>query len=219
MFQCPLPHTYSDDDVQCLNKALTDDPGMCRIRSRLDDKRTTKKPAQQALVSSEISKRDKRTISPAPHRATEKAPRDQSPRSFPVAPAAPRYPSKVRRSTSQKVIQHQRLTRTVLNPRSREVWRETGQEREFRASAGAAQCGGLRANPAVIGNFSPVKSSGETCSAKDWRRGWDSNPRYGFPYTRFPSVRLQPLGHLSSAVNVMEAQAAIIKSKPEQLLN
>src|SRR6516164_845211 len=31
----------------------------------------------------------------------------------------------------------------------------------------------------------------------DWRRGWDSNPRYGFPYTRFPSVRLKPVGHLS----------------------
>jgi hypothetical protein len=31
-----------------------------------------------------------------------------------------------------------------------------------------------------------------------WRRGWDSNPRYGFPYTRFPSVRLKPLGHLST---------------------
>ena len=31
----------------------------------------------------------------------------------------------------------------------------------------------------------------------DWRRERDSNPRYGFPYTRFPSVRLKPLGHLS----------------------
>ena len=31
-----------------------------------------------------------------------------------------------------------------------------------------------------------------------WRREWDSNPRYGFPYTRFPSVRLQPLGHPSA---------------------
>src|SRR5437868_1103623 len=30
-----------------------------------------------------------------------------------------------------------------------------------------------------------------------WRREWDSNPRYAFTYTRFPSVRLQPLGHLS----------------------
>ena len=32
---------------------------------------------------------------------------------------------------------------------------------------------------------------------KEWRRERDSNPRYGFPYTRFPSVRLKPLGHLS----------------------
>jgi hypothetical protein len=30
-----------------------------------------------------------------------------------------------------------------------------------------------------------------------WRREWDSNPRYGCPYTRFPSVRLRPLGHPS----------------------
>jgi hypothetical protein len=33
-----------------------------------------------------------------------------------------------------------------------------------------------------------------------WRREWDSNPRYGFPYTRFPSERLQPLGHPSAIV-------------------
>ena len=30
-----------------------------------------------------------------------------------------------------------------------------------------------------------------------WRRDRDSNPGYGFPHTRFPSVLLQPLGHLS----------------------
>jgi site-specific DNA recombinase len=29
------------------------------------------------------------------------------------------------------------------------------------------------------------------------RREGDSNPRYGYPYTRFPSALLQPLGHLS----------------------
>ncbi len=34
-------------------------------------------------------------------------------------------------------------------------------------------------------------------NALRWRREWDSNPRYGCPYTRFPSVRLQPLGHPS----------------------
>ncbi len=32
-----------------------------------------------------------------------------------------------------------------------------------------------------------------------WRTEWDSNPRYAFTHTRFPSVRLKPLGHLSGA--------------------
>src|SRR5579862_2798419 len=35
-----------------------------------------------------------------------------------------------------------------------------------------------------------------------WRRGWDSNPRLSFPNTRFPSVLLQPLGHLSAGVRL-----------------
>src|SRR5262249_11874100 len=35
-----------------------------------------------------------------------------------------------------------------------------------------------------------------------WRREWDSNPRYGFPYTRFPSVRLKPLGHPSASLRL-----------------
>ena len=34
---------------------------------------------------------------------------------------------------------------------------------------------------------------------KFWRRGWDLNPRSSFPDTRFPSVLLKPLGHLSTA--------------------
>ena len=32
------------------------------------------------------------------------------------------------------------------------------------------------------------------------RREGDSNPRYSFPYTHFPGVLLQPLGHLSKDV-------------------
>lgn len=32
------------------------------------------------------------------------------------------------------------------------------------------------------------------------RKRWDSNPRYAFTYTRFPSVLLKPLGHSSSTV-------------------
>ena len=40
----------------------------------------------------------------------------------------------------------------------------------------------------------------EGLRGRSWRRERDSNPRYGFPYTRFPSVRLQPLGHPSAIV-------------------
>ncbi len=34
------------------------------------------------------------------------------------------------------------------------------------------------------------------------QRGWDSNPRYSYPYTNFPGLLLQPLGHLSSYFEV-----------------
>jgi hypothetical protein len=43
--------------------------------------------------------------------------------------------------------------------------------------------------PSIYGGFS--------YSTFHWRRGRDSNPRYGFPHTHFPGVRLQPLGHPS----------------------
>jgi hypothetical protein len=35
---------------------------------------------------------------------------------------------------------------------------------------------------------------------KEWRRGWDSNPRYGFPHARFRGEYFKPLSHLSAAV-------------------
>ena len=34
-----------------------------------------------------------------------------------------------------------------------------------------------------------------------WRRGWDSNPRNGFPFTAFPVLPIQPLLHLSCIAN------------------
>ena len=60
------------------------------------------------------------------------------------------------------------------------------------------------------GLIEALASSREYCALKDWRRERDSNPRYGFPYTRFPSVRLQPLGHLSGA-GLLTASAGFIK--------
>src|SRR3989442_15162083 len=44
------------------------------------------------------------------------------------------------------------------------------------------------------------------------RTGWDSNPRNGCPLTRFPSVRLKPLGHPSRHNKVI---AALPSLKPE----
>jgi hypothetical protein len=105
----------------------------------------------------------------APHRETQKTQPIQHPRSLPVSPATPRFLCKVRRSASRKEILNQLFTRTALNPRSAEVWRQTGREREFRAPTGSPQCGGLCAKPVVIGDFSTAKSSGESSSRKDWR--------------------------------------------------
>ena len=47
---------------------------------------------------------------------------------------------------------------------------------------------------------------------KKWRRERDSNPRNGLPFTRFPSVRLQPLGHLSNQDLDMLSSKALINS-------
>ena len=51
-----------------------------------------------------------------------------------------------------------------------------------------------------------------------WRRERDSNPRYGYkPYTRFPGVRLQPLGHLSGATEFL-AQLRVSNHGPRRTL-
>ena len=45
---------------------------------------------------------------------------------------------------------------------------------------------------------SPPKPDRSGCPLK--RREWDSNPRWSYPHTRFPSVLLKPLGHLSEGL-------------------
>jgi site-specific DNA recombinase len=67
----------------------------------------------------------------------------------------------------------------------------------------------------TLAAISGVKSAtgGVRSSVLDWRREWDSNPRYGFPHTRFPSVRLKPLGHLSGCP-VLKGQEGFCKRPP-----
>jgi hypothetical protein len=49
-------------------------------------------------------------------------------------------------------------------------------------------------------------------SVLNWRREWDSNPRYAFTHTRFPSVRLKPLGHLSGTGPLLTRPCACRKA-------
>jgi hypothetical protein len=96
-----------------------------------------------------------------------------------LAPSRSRYPAISLQSAEvpshPKETRNQWLTKTALNPRSAEVWRQTGGERDFRASASASKCGGLCVKPTVMGDFSAAKSSGEFCCRKYWRRerNWD----------------------------------------------
>lgn len=54
----------------------------------------------------------------------------------------------------------------------------------------------------IAGQGRQSAASGVPRGGLKWRRERDSNPRYGFPYTRVPGVRLQPLGHLSVCLAV-----------------
>jgi hypothetical protein len=40
-----------------------------------------------------------------------------------------------------------------------------------------------------------------------WRRGWDSNPRYGFPHARFRGEYFKPLSHLSAWLSLHRSRA------------
>ncbi len=59
------------------------------------------------------------------------------------------------------------VRRGRVNPRSREVWRQTAGERQFRVSAGAPQSGGFRAKPVVIGLLCALKSQRRQLAAME----------------------------------------------------
>ena len=55
----------------------------------------------------------------------------------------------------------------------------------------------------------PARYAGES-NLTEWRRGWDSNPRYGFPHARFRGECFQPLSHLSAVVSSLIVTEPII---------
>jgi hypothetical protein len=66
----------------------------------------------------------------------------------------------------------------------------------------------------TVGRPATARPSGVVGEMVIWRREWDSNPRYAFTHTRFPSVRLKPLGHLSGASAFLTRRGMRRKSSP-----
>src|SRR5216683_5479429 len=64
----------------------------------------------------------------------------------------------------------------------------------------AIKAAGLRLQLcAAATNTDTMNSRGRKINdLQKWRRGWDLNPRYGFPYARFRGECFQPLSHLSA---------------------
>ena len=103
-----------------------------------------------------------------------------------------RYPAIFLQSVEvafRKTIQYQLLTRTVLNPGSRKVWRETGREREFRAPTRSAQCGGFAANACRYWRFERAEKRAEKVG-----HGWSGGGR-GTGMQRSPKLEC-PKAHM-----------------------
>lgn len=105
---------------------------------------------------------------------------------------------KVRRWSNRKRKSIQCVVKSVLKLRSPELERIWRRERGNRGSGGDWQCRILAPNRAAIGDFRHRLATGEYCTGRNWRRGRDSNPRYGYPYSAFRVRRDRPLCHLSA---------------------
>ncbi len=55
-----------------------------------------------------------------------------------------------------------------------------------------------RVPPTDKANLTCIRAAEKRCRRQDWRRGRDSNPRYGCPYFAFRVRRIRPLCHLSA---------------------
>src|SRR5216684_7161116 len=76
----------------------------------------------------------------------------------------------------------------------------------------AIKAAGLRLQLcAAATNTDTMNSRGRKINdLQKWRRGWDLNPRYGFPYARFRGECFQPLSHLSA-----DREARLAEELPE----
>lgn len=114
----------------------------------------------------------------------------------------------MRRLASRKTIQNQSLTSSVLNPRSREVWRQTGREREFRTSASVAQSEVFARRPVVIGLLRTLENRRRTLVAVGLavREGFKLTVRFGVHLTHIESKRIKTRIQVASALRRLPTQ-------------
>jgi hypothetical protein len=102
---------------------------------------------------------------------------------------------------------------SVPKPSSTKLQRKMANQRTRFGPARAPQSRGRCESDCHTRPNRSIGTVGEGCFLRRWRREWDSNPRYGFPYTRFPSVRLKPLGHPSRALQCAQYSPARPRNK------
>ena len=97
---------------------------------------------------------------------------------------------KVRRLASGKTIQNQPLTNSVLNPRSRELWRQTAPGREFRASARRAAVQSFaRERRCLLGIFARSQAGREHFVRCNWRSETNRKPTLSGLWITLAAVR------------------------------
>src|SRR5437879_578729 len=122
---------------------------------------------------------------------------------MPVVLPVPAEPSKCRQvSCIGKASISMTYEFRTKSAKSRGLEKGGRRERISGLSAPAAVLRSGRECPPLLGFGARSRARREGWRQSYWRREWDSNPRYAFTYTRFPSVRLKPLGH-PSGVSVL----------------
>ncbi len=81
-------------------------------------------------------------------------------------------------------------------------------------AAGSLDRGSARRNDRGVQSMQSLISAHHPTARSPERTGRDSNSRYGYPYTAFPMLLLQPLGHLSREGESSERDARPIPATP-----
>ena len=106
----------------------------------------------------------------------------------------------VLRSRLQKMLLFQHPIRNSPNGRSHEVQRKARRENGFCADCWHVGVQPVLQTPLKTRKNPAAAGSRERFRRGKWRRGWDRTHDTRLTYTPLAGERLQPLGHLSTAV-------------------